>query len=68
MERIWRITFNVNGFKSVLLVRGTEAEMIDYIKSEIFYMPSYTAITDEEYEAYQALGFSAYLAPKRDAS
>ena len=67
MERIWRVAINTNGFRSVLLVRGTEIETVDYLKSEIGYMPSYVAITEEEYEAYQALGFSAYLAPKREA-
>lgn len=47
----WKITIETNRFQSVMLVKGTEKEMKDYLESEL-----------SPYATYSYVGLDDYLA------
>lgn len=63
-KRNWLVYTDYYGFKSVLVVYGTEEEMQEYMKSEYGYVPAYTGAIDEEVKAAKTLRLPIYLAPE----
>ena len=59
----WKVTYHNKGFDTVILVKGTEPEMQDYMESEFGYVGSYYALSKEEAVACKKMGFQIYLAP-----
>lgn len=62
MKQVWKVTNMVNGFKVVIMVRGTEAELQDYIKSELPNAVKYVGAMDAEVKAAELLGMPIYMA------
>ena len=62
MKQVWKVTNMVNGFKVVIMVRGTEAELQDYIKSELSNAVKYVGAMDAEVKAAELLGMPIYMA------
>lgn len=64
IEHVWRYRFEINGFETFVLIRGTEPEMRDYI-NEIPYDNGYiTALRDDEIKAAKTMGMKIYCAPE----
>lgn len=64
VEQVWKVTYRNNGFDAVVLVRGTEPEMQEYLESEFGYVGSYYALSKEEARACKKMGFRIYIAPQ----
>ena len=60
---VWQIAYKKNGFKYYLYVQGTEPAVREYMESEMGYMGSYTALTDEEVKMVKTLRCPIYEAP-----
>lgn len=58
----WIVKINVNGFKSAVMISGTEQELQAYIETELPCATSYRGATEDELEAAQALGLPVYCA------
>ena len=64
VERVWRVTYSINGFEYALYIKGTEPEMQDYMGSEMGFVGGYVAMTDKEVEAIRQLKIKIYIAPQ----
>ena len=64
IEQVWKVTYQNKGFDTVVLIRGTEKEMWDYMESEFGYVGSYYALSKEEARACKEMGFRIYIAPQ----
>ena len=64
IEQVWKVTYEQHGFDTVVLIRGTEPEMQDYVESEFGYVGSYYALSKEEAIACKRMGFKIYIAPQ----
>lgn len=64
VEQIWRIEYQNKFFKQLILVRGTEPEMRDYMESEMGFLGKYSACTEKEISAANELKLPIYIAPK----
>ena len=64
IEQVWRVEYEHKLFKQLILVRGTESEMREYMNSEIGYVGRYSACTDRELDAAKLLRIPIYIAPK----
>ena len=60
-KRIWKVYINESGFTAVIMIEGTEEELVSYIESELRYS-GYCGATDKEVEAYRTLKLPIYLA------
>lgn len=60
----WLLKVVENGFEGIMAVHGTEREMTRYVGSEIGRVPAYSAMSDDQFEAYKSLGGKCYLAPE----
>jgi hypothetical protein len=60
----WLLKVVESGFVSIMAVHGTEYEMTRYVASEIGHALSYSAMSDDQFEAYKSLGGKCYLAPE----
>ena len=49
-RRTWIVRLDINGFRTFIMVYGTEREIIDYVESEIpsQYIRSYSFVYDKE--------------------
>ena len=59
---IWKVYITINGFKTIIMVEGTEEELGAYIDSEIKHA-GYVGATEKDVEAYKALKLPIYCAP-----
>lgn len=64
IEMVWKITYESRLFQHMILVRGTENEMRDYLESEFGYVGRYSACTQQELDAAEILSIPIYIAPK----
>lgn len=64
IEMVWKITYESRLFQHMILVRGTENEMRDYLESEFGYIGRYSACTQQELDAAEILNIPVYIAPK----
>ena len=64
IEQVWRVEYEHKLFKQLILVRGTESEMQEYMNSEMGYVGSYRACTDREIDSAKFLRIPIYIAPK----
>jgi len=72
----WKITVEINGFKTVMLVEGTESEMLAYLESEFRadikagkgYVNSYTyvGVGADLADVLSNIGIYRYQAPQKD--
>ena len=66
LEQVWLFTIERNMFETVLFIKGTESEVLDYINSEL---PNdngrYHAITEDEIKLLEKLNIKIYIAPKK---
>ena len=67
-RRVWRLEPVINGFRTFLLVEGTEAEMWEYAQSELGTIPAYTGASEDEVKALKKMGAKIYIAPKLEES
>lgn len=64
-ERVWKVEYiNNERFSYPLFIRGTEAEMHDYLESEMGYVGRYHALSPLEIKAIEDLQLKIYLAPR----
>lgn len=63
-KRNWLIRYDINGFKMITLVNGTEEEMLEYMRSEIGSNFSYVGATDTDVVCGKKLGIPVYFAPE----
>lgn len=62
MKRLWKVKTTINGFELILMVRGTEEELQNYLYTEFPRWSSYIGATKEDENAATALGMKIYLA------
>jgi len=64
----WKITVEINGFKTVMLVEGTESEMLAYLKTELdpHARYFYVGIDDALAVKLSNIGIYRYQAPQKD--
>lgn len=62
--QVWKVRYLHNYFEWPLFVSGTEDEMREYLDSEVGYVGSYRALTDQEVSAVKVLGLKIYIAPQ----
>ena len=62
-KQYWFILLNVEGFESVMLMYGTQAEMWNYMRNSLNYSIHYRyrAASDEEVMMARKLGMKAYI-------
>lgn len=60
----WKVTYQINKFDMVVLVKGTEPELHRYLESEMGYVGSYYALSKEEAHQARGMGIKVYLAPE----
>ena len=65
-RRTWIVRLDINGFRTFIMVYGTEREIISYVESEIpsQYIKSYSGMSDSEVETAKKLKMAVYLAPE----
>lgn len=64
IEQVWKVEYENKFFKQVILVRGTEDEMRNYLESEFGFVGRYSACTATELDAADILRLPIYIAPK----
>lgn len=64
VEQVWRIEYENKMFQQIILVRGTEDEVREYMDSEMGFMGKYHALTESEIQAAHKLDIKIYIAPK----
>ena len=62
MKRVWIVRNKENGFEYIILVKGTEDEVVDYIRSELKSAFTYCGATEDEVKMATMLGIKIYLA------
>ena len=63
IERIWRVEYEQNMFKTYVLIAGTEPEMQEYLESEFGYVGAYFALNDAEVDMCKKMHMKIYIAP-----
>ena len=65
-RRTWMVRLDINGFRTFIMVYGTEREIMEYIESEIpsQYIRSYSGMSNQEVETAKKLKMAVYLAPE----
>lgn len=61
---VWQVWYETRMFKYFILVQGTEAEMQNYLSSEMGYIGRYHALTETEIREARDLGTPIYIAPQ----
>lgn len=60
-KRIWKVNINIYGFRSIIMVEGTEEELQKYLETEL-HNAGYCGATEKDVEAYKALKLPIYIA------
>ena len=48
LKLTWRVKVDIRGFEAIILLYGTEQEVMSYMEHEFGYRPAYVALSDEE--------------------
>lgn len=61
--RIWKVTCEKEGFKFLIFIEATEAELVSYMSMELssYTYKTYSGATEEEVAAAKLLGMHIYI-------
>lgn len=62
MKQVWRVGYHYNGFETPIAVYATEAELVEYMRSELGFQYGYSAMTEDEVDAWKACRLKVYMA------